>query len=448
MSQADSELSRRALLGVAAAATVAPAAFPAVGVAAAPATNSYILRKVRLETGYEHDAEGVSGTRTALFDVKIADGRIASVTPAGASRPAGARAYDADGLLMLPAFRDMHIHLDKTFYGDPWRAPRLKTKGIPGQIEIERRLMPGMLPGVEEHAERLIKLCQSRGTTFARSQCNVDPVVGLGNLERLKRALDKHSADFGHEIVAFPQHGLVIAHVEGLMREAMSAGATHVGGIDPTTLDGGMERSVDTVLQIALDAKAPIDMHLHEPGESGIDAIKRIAKRVDEEPSLRGRITFSHCFCLEALSEGRAKDMAALMAHAGMSVASTVPMGPQVMPIPILLDAGVPVYAGTDTVVDFWGVFGQCDVLLRAWTACQIYGWKDELAISQSLRLATGGPIPLSPTGEQLWPKVGDPADLVLVRAACAAETVARMTPRSTVLHKGVLAAGAFPEAA
>jgi cytosine/adenosine deaminase-related metal-dependent hydrolase len=441
MAQTDLSPSRRSLLLAAGAAgTAALAAGPT---AAAP--GDLVLKNVRLETGYEFDADGVSATKTALFDVRIAGGKIAAVAPSGGPTAPGAAAYDAGGRLMLPSFRDMHIHLDKTFYGDPWRAPRPKTKGIPGQIEIERRLMPGMLPGVEMHAERLIKLCQSRGTTFARSQCNVDPVVGLGDLERLKRALDKHSADFGHEIVAFPQHGLVIAHVEGLMREAMSAGATHVGGIDPTTLDGGMERSVDTVLQIALDCKAPIDMHLHETGESGIDAIKRIAKRVDEEPSLKGRVTFSHCFCLEPLSPARAKDMAALMAHAGMSVASTVPMGPQVMPIPILMEAGVPVYTGTDTVVDFWGVFGQCDVLLRAWTACQIYGWKDELAIGQALRLATGGPMPLSPKGEQLWPKVGDPADVVLVTAACSAETVARMPPRETVLHRGVLAAGTMP---
>ena len=406
----------------------------------------YVLRNVRLETGYEHDAEGVSGTRTALFNVAIAGGKIAAVTPAGPTPP-GAKTYDAEGLLMLPAFRDMHIHLDKTFYGDPWRPPRLK-HGIPGQIAIEQKLMPGMLAGVEAHADRLISLCQSKGTTFARSQCNVDPVVGVQNLIHLKRALDRRGATFGHEIVAFPQHGLVSAHVEPLMREAMSLGATHVGGIDPTTLDGGMERSVDTVLQIALDCKAPIDMHLHEPGPSGIAAIKRVAARVEQEPSLKGRVTFSHCFCLEALSEPEAADMADLMARAGMSVASTVPMGPKVMPIPTLLAHGVPVYVGTDTVVDFWGVFGQCDVLLKAWICCQMYGWSDEFGLSQSLRLATGGPIPLSATGEQLWPKVGDPASVVLVRAACAAETVARMSPREIVLHEGVLAAGAFPKAA
>ncbi len=442
MTDAPTDLSRRALMGVAGAVALAG---PASAAPKSKAGDDYVLRNVRLETGYDRDADGVSATRTGLFNVRITGGKIATIGPAGPSAR-GLHAYDAKGLLMLPAFRDMHIHLDKTFYGDPWRAPRLK-HGIPGQIAIEQKLLPGMLAGVEAHADRLISLCQSKGTTFARSQCNVDPVVGLGNLERLKRALDRRKATFGYEIVAFPQHGLVSAHIEGLMREAMSAGATHVGGIDPTAVDGGMERSVDTILQIALDAHAPIDMHLHEPGPSGIAAIRRIAARVDQEPSLKGRVTFSHCFCLEALSETEASDMAQLMAHAGMSVASTVPMGPQVMPIPALMEAGVPVYVGTDTVVDFWGVFGQCDSLLRTWTACQIYGWKDELAISQALKLATGGPMPLSPTGEQLWPKAGDAADVVLVRAACSAETVARMPHRETVLYRGRLAAGAWPGA-
>ena len=435
-----SAISRRAVLGAVAAASAASA------VSAAP-SDAYVLRNVRLETGYDRDAEGVSGTRTALFDVAISGGKIAAVSPAGSPPSPGPRAYDAEGLLMLPAFRDMHIHLDKTFYGDPWRAPRLK-HGIPGQIAIEQRLMPGMLAGVESHADRLVNLLQSKGTTFARSQCNVDPVVGVQNLVHLKRALDRRNATFGHEIVAFPQHGLIRVNLEKTMREAMSLGATHVGGIDPTTLDGGLERSVDTVVQIALDFKAPIDMHLHEPAPSGIAAIRRIADHVEKEPSLKGKVTFSHCFCLEDLSEAEAADMAALMAQAGMSVASTVPMGRKIMPIPALLAKGVPVYVGTDTVVDFWGVFGTCDALLKAWTACQLYGWSDEFGLSQSLRLATGGPIPLSPIGEQLWPKPGDTADVVLVRAACAAETVARMTPRSTVLHRGRLAAGAFPRAA
>jgi cytosine/adenosine deaminase-related metal-dependent hydrolase len=221
-----------------------------------------------------------------------------------------------------------------------------------------------------------------------------------------------------------------------------------VGGIDPTELDGAMERSVDTVAQIALDFHAGVDMHLHEAGESGVAAIERMIGHVEREPGLKGRVTFSHCFCLENLPDARAEELAGRMAGAGMSVASTVPMGRRIMPIPTLLAKGVPVWMGTDTTVDHWGVFGQCDVLLKAWIACQIYGWSDEFGLSQALRLATGGPVPLGPKGERLWPNPGDVADVVLVRAACSAETVARMPPREAVLHAGVLSSGTMPRRA
>ena len=30
--------------------------------------------------------------------------------------------FDAKNLLMLPAFKEMHIHIDKTYYSGPWKA--------------------------------------------------------------------------------------------------------------------------------------------------------------------------------------------------------------------------------------------------------------------------------------------------------------------------------------
>jgi cytosine/adenosine deaminase-related metal-dependent hydrolase len=432
--------SRRSVLSAGAAALATVAAGPALAADA----ERYVLRNVRLETGSRREGDEVAETLTSLANVHIAGGAIAAVTPASTPLAAGARSHDMAGLLMLPAFRDMHIHLDKTFYGDPWRAPRRK-HGIPGQIALEQKLLPELLPGLEGRADRLVNLLQANGTTFARSQCNVDPVIGVQNVVHLKRALDRRNATFGHEIVAFPQHGLVKVNLQQTMRDAMAAGATHVGGIDPTTVDGDMERSVDAVLQIALDCKAPIDMHLHEPGESGVAAIRRIAERVEQTPELRGRVTFSHCFCLMSLDDAQLADLAARMAALGMSVASTVPLGTRMMPIPALQAKGVAVYTGTDTVVDHWGVFGTGDVLEKAKLACQLYGWSDEYGLSQSLKLATGGPTPLNAAGEQVWPKPGDPADCVFVAAACSAETVARTPPRRTVLHQGRLAAGAFP---
>ena len=30
--------------------------------------------------------------------------------------------FDANRLLILPAFEEMHIHIDKTYYSGPWKA--------------------------------------------------------------------------------------------------------------------------------------------------------------------------------------------------------------------------------------------------------------------------------------------------------------------------------------
>jgi cytosine/adenosine deaminase-related metal-dependent hydrolase len=439
------DMTRRTLLAATLAAGAATAISPAFAADPSADGASLALRNVRLETGYDRDADGVSGTRTELATVIIAAGKIKAILPANAPVPAGMTAQDAKGLLMLPAFRDMHIHLDKTYYGGPWVAPRKRTNGIQGQIVLEQKLLPELLPTLEYRAGRIVSLLQTNGTTFARGQCNVDPVSGVGHVERLKHALDQRKATFGYEIVAFPQHGFVSAHIEKLMAQAMDAGATHVGGIDPTTLDGGMEKSLDTMLGIALDKDKKVDIHLHEPGASGIAAIRYMLDATDREPRLKNRITISHCFSLMSIGDSEVAELADRMAKNGFSIASTLPFGSRMMPVPILMAHGVPVYTGTDSLMDHWSVFGTGDVLEKARLACELYHWSDELAISQSLKIATGGPIPLSATGERLWPKPGDAADIVLVPASCSAETVARQPPRTLVLHKGNVAAGTFP---
>ena len=189
---------------------------------------------MRLEEGFEHDGDIVIGTRTALHTLEIKDGKIAALHPAGATLPGGVPRYQANGQLALPAMRDMHIHLDKTFYGGPWQAPRPRQgKTILDMIALEEKLLPQLLPTSQQRAEGLIALLQSKGTTVARSHCNIDPVSGLKSLEHLQRALENHRDDFGCEIVAFPQHGLLHSKVDGLMREAMQMGVHYVGGLGP-----------------------------------------------------------------------------------------------------------------------------------------------------------------------------------------------------------------------
>ena len=420
---------------------------PSSAAAQAPATPlpaHYLLTAVRLETGFDQTRGAVSATQTGLFALEINNGLLAGVH---AQVPASLQSLprvDAGGRLALPALRDMHIHLDKTWYGGPWRAPESRRgKTILDMIAFEQRELPKMLTTSVAHAEALIRLLASFGTTQARSHCNIDPVSGLKSLEHLKQALANNTQTLSCEIVAFPQHGLLRSKVDGLMREAMSLGVDHVGGLDPTTVDGDMGRSLDAMFQIALDHDKGIDIHLHESGASGQAAITYMLDTVERTPELKNRLTISHAFALANLEEATLDATAERMHALGVTIASTVPMGRSTMPLPRLREKGVTVVSGTDSVIDMWSPFGTGDMLEKSNLYAQLYGGYDELGLSRALGLVTGGVLPLAADGTQHWPRVGDAADFMLVDSTCSAEAVARRSPRVATFKQGRVVAGA-----
>ena len=82
----------------------------------------YYLDNVLLETGFDYEGTVAVHTRTALQTVEIQAGKIVALRDNKSHPDATLPHYDAGGKLMLPSTRDMHIHLDKTFYGGPWRS--------------------------------------------------------------------------------------------------------------------------------------------------------------------------------------------------------------------------------------------------------------------------------------------------------------------------------------
>ncbi|MBO1908317.1 amidohydrolase family protein [Microvirga sp. 3-52] len=408
----------------------------------------YYLSDVRFEEGFEHEGEVVVGTRTGIHTLEIQDGRIKAVHDADAALEAALPRYKAQGKLLLPIFRDMHIHLDKTFYGGPWQAPLPRQgKTIMDMIAREEVLLPKLLPTSQARAEKLIDLLLSQGSSIARSHCNIDPVSGLKSLEHLQLALANYRDSFECEIVAFPQHGLLHSKVDGLMREAISMGVHYVGGLDPTNVDSAMEASLDAMFQIALDHNKGVDIHIHEANPAGVAALNYMIATVEKTPALRNRLTLSHAFALSTLRPEELNEIAGRMAAQGVTVVSTVPIGQRTMPLPQLRAKGVKIMTGTDSVIDHWSPFGTGDMLEKANLCAQLYGGSDEFRLSRALAIATGDVLPLSDDGNVAWPKPGDRAEFVLVDASCSAEAVARRSPRRATFHKGRLVYGTVERA-
>jgi len=378
----------------------------------------------RLETGFECEGDEVIHAKTELFSVAISNGKIKTIS---ANTPNDSRAIDARGLLMLPAFKDMHIHLDKTFYGGPWRATRRRTGSVKGMIALEQQILPAMLKTSTDHAGKLIELLQSKGSSFARRHVNIESTSKLQSLKNLQKALENKKDSFGAELVAFPQRGVFLYRFGSLL--------DFIGGVDPYSIDGSIERTIDFTVQLALDNNNKgIDIHLHE---SGLRTIEYLIKKVNENPVLKKKTYISHCFVLGKLEKSKQEEIAEQLSAANIGIVSTIPFGGQIMLIPAVYKHNVTVSTGNESIIDHWSTWGSGSVLQKANLMAQLYGYSTEFLLSRSLKLATGNVLPLDDKGVQQWPKAGDAADVVLIDVSCSAEAVSRISPVRSLISKG-----------
>lgn len=405
---------------------------------------SYWLTNVKLEQSYMIQDGQVAGTNTMICHLRIEGSTIAEIVEKELPFQSNLPKYDCNELLMLPSFEEAHIHLDKTYYDGPWKAVQ-NVSSIFERIEQEKVLLPKLLPMAKQQAESILKLIQGHGATHVRSHCNIEPVSGLHRLEATKQALDSLSGKISSEIVAFPQHGLLRSNAVQLVKQSLAEGATHVGGVDPFKVDGDIEKSLQTMVELAVLNNAGIDIHLHEGNEAGKKTLLRLIE-LTEEAGLQEKVTVSHAFWFAGAELQEAEEVAVRMASLGMSIASTVPIGKVTMPLPMLFDKSVKVKLGTDSLTDHWSPFGNGDQLEKAGRFAELYNYSDERSLSQSLGFITGGITPLDPKGEQVWPRVGDTASFLLLHASCSAEAIARRAKRQAVWFEGRLVSGSLHE--
>lgn len=406
---------------------------------------TFWLTNVRLETGYCRERGVVTGTEASHFHALIKDGKFARVIPATEAPEDGIPQKDARGMLALPSFVEKHVHLDKTLLGEPWRAV-IPVANIIERCEIEKNALPKLPSTTQERAENMLAVLLSYGSTHVRTHVDIYPEAGISNLLSVQQALYTYKDRVSHEIVAFPQHGLLRTKAKELLREALKQGATHVGGVDPANVDGDIEESLHQMMELAVEANAGVDLHLHDPGHLGTFTMKRLAA-MTIDAGWQGRVAISHAFALGDILVPEAEEMATILREAGITIITSVPYSRVIPPVSLLHQNGVDVAVGCDNIFDTWQPYGNGDVLERLWRLAERNRWLDELSLSQSLRFITGGKTTLDANGKQLWPLPGDEASLVLVDASCTAEAVARRTQRNAVFFKGSLVAGHMEEA-
>ncbi|NBE53999.1 amidohydrolase family protein [Streptomyces boluensis] len=366
-------------------------------------------------------------------DLLVSDGRIAAVNPS--ALPEGCVTVEGGGDLALPAPVDAHIHPDKTTWGQPWlsRAPAGTLRDL---IDGEVAARSTFRASAEERAGALMDRAVTRGTRAMRAHVDVAPVYGQANVHGVGAAAAKRSHLLDVQVVAFPQLGLLTAPgTAELLEQALAEGADVLGGLDPVGVDGDMDGQLDFLFGVAERTGAPIDIHLHDGGPSGLAQVTEIARRT-VAAGMRGRVTISHVFCLAELEGAELAEMGERLAEAGVALTTCALGADPVVPFGPLTAKGVLVAAGSDGVRDPWTPFGDGDMINRAHLLAYRTDARTDAELAACYELVAHGGAALLGL-DRVGLEVGDPADFVLLPAESVVQAVVdRPVPR-LVVHDG-----------
>ena len=377
------------------------------------------------------------GTTTSL---RIVDGLIAST---GGPALDGDDVLDAAGRLVLPAMAEAHAHLDKAFLAETVPNPTGDLMGAIIAMEAHRGSIT--LADTEARAERAARLMLANGATVIRTHADLTTSNGLMSVEALVRVRERLRGLVDVQVIAlngWPSLGPEGADQRALLRDAVAQGIDGVGGCPH--LEDDPDAANDLFLELAADAGLPVDLHTDETLDPQRFALPHLARRVLATGFPHG-VTASHCVSLGMQPEPLQHQVAALVAHAGISVVALPSSNlflqgrdrQHAMPraltaVRALREAGVNVAAGADNLQDPFNLVGRGDCLETAALMVMAGHLLPEAAyhsVSGATRIALG--LPRAGT------EVGDAADLVLLPAATVREAVAFGPAGRVVLTAG-----------
>ncbi|SOY65184.1 amidohydrolase family protein [Cupriavidus taiwanensis] len=383
--------------------------------------------------------------RTGI-DIGIADGRIAAVEPALATR--AGEEIDAAGQLVTPPFVDAHFHMDSTLsYG----LPRVNQSGtLLEGIALWGELKP--LLTQDAIVERALAYCDwavARGLLAIRSHVDVcDP--RLLAVEALLHVRERVRPYLDLQLVAFPQDGVLRAPgALANLKRALELGVDVVGGIPQfeRTMAQGAE-SVRLLCELAAQRGLRVDMHCDESDDPLSRHIETLASET-VRLGLQGRVAGSHLTSMHSMDNYYVSKLIPLMREAGVAAIAnplinitlqgrhdTYPRRRGMTRVPELMAAGVPVAFGHDCVMDPWYGLGSGDMLEVAHMGLHVAQMTGQEAMRACFDAVTATPARILGL-EDYGLAPGCRADLVLLQARDPVEAIRLRATRLRVLRAG-----------
>ena len=311
-----------------------------------------------------------------LCDLLVEDGRFLEIGPCLNKKYPIGNVCDLNGKLVLPPFVDSHIHLDYVY-----------TAREPGADNCSGTLFEGIerwshgkrnrsVEEIKRRARTALKKEILNGTQYMRTHVDVtDP--SLTGLKAILELRDELKGVLDLQVIAFPQEGMY-SYTNGhkLVEEALIMGADVVGAIPhyEFTREWG-EKSIQTVVQLALKYDKLIDIHCDETDDEQSRFIESLAALAYQNGN-GSRTTASHACAMGSYNNAYVYKLFQLLERSGINIIScptenihlqgrydSYPKRRGLTRVKELSGAGINVCFAQDSISDPWYPLGNGNLM-------------------------------------------------------------------------------------
>ena len=394
----------------------------------------------------------------SLNEILISDGKIKEIAKKiNFNKTDNIETIDAQGNLVAPPLVDPHVHLDAVLVSG-----KLKRQNNSGTLleaidiwgEWKSALTDDILMN---NAREVIKWYAANGVLRVRTHADcTDPTLRtvkclLALKEEVKELIDI-------QVVAFPQDAVFTNKINrDLLEEAVKMGVDVIGGaphIEYTREDGVKE--VELIYDLAEKYDRLIDIHIDETGDPHSRFVEVMAKEsINRE--FFDRATASHTTAMHNYNNDYAFKLIGNLAKAKINMI-TNPFDNTVLQnrtdgyprkrgctrVDELLEKGVNVSIGHDSIMDPWYSMGKGNMLAAAYLlmhTAQLNGYEQVNTLFDMITTNSAKTMHLSDYGI----KPGNSADLIILDAENPFEAIRLQAECLYVIRKGKVISQTVP---
>ncbi|MDB5528165.1 MAG: Cytosine deaminase [Devosia sp.] len=413
------------------------------------ATGTFVLKNATIPVA----AMGQRGGRVEKRDISVVNGVIAAIEPS-IDAPGGGTVYDCDNGLVLPAFVDIHTHLDKGHIWPRKENPDGTWLGALLAVHADRENLWAS-EDVERRMDFSLRCAYAHGTVAIRTHLDSAPPQHEISWALFEKMRDKWADRIELQAVAIigPDTMVDPQALDAIARQVKSSGGLLGGSV--AVFDRSKEAMLDVVNK-AGELGLDLDLHTDETGDPAAHALLHLAEAV-LETGYQGKVMAGHCCVLTVQDERTVKTTIDKVVEAGIAIVS-LPMcniylqdrenGNGAVRTPIrrgvtLLNefkaAGATVAIASDNTRDPFYAYGDLDgaEVFREGARILQFDHPQEQAWDW-VRAVGASPADHGDFGYKATIAVGQPADFVIFRARAWSELMSRPQSDRIVIRKGM----------